>query len=585
MPSFYYIGPATTKEEALARLNEYHPYIAVDTETVSIEDRTCIGVGIATSATEAWYFPTYAGPKPYASPTTDFNILQAKLESASVKVFFNVNFDLTVLEESHNIHAEPYLDLSPAFQVQGMHNDLATLVGLLMGQTHTEIKDILPKGKNMLDLPQERTAFKCINDCLRTFQLFDMIKLPDWRKGNPIIWTDHIGIKHDVNLQMQDCYDVDMRLIPILRSMAKRGIKLRDDKLEEWLFKLSDQCRDYEKVYESYGVNIRSNQQVGQLLANRGHILPTTKGYKQLKVDEETLLNLPDSDHMVDILIGKGEEYDEDRMIGYRELDKLRTTYVFPLLTEERFYTHFRIDLATGRLASYDRNIQNIPPKIREIFAPDNNIWTWFDYSQIEMRVFAYRSKDPTMVGAYESGEDIHWITQQALFPGVPKTHKQTRTRSKTYNFAMVFNAEDITLARNTGLSITDAGVYKRRWLDRYNRAEYYMVEQGDFIEANGWCETEFGRRMVAPDYMRGIKHVRTCGINYPVQGTAADIVKRAMLLCSMWGLDFPVQVHDELLIDGDAYDFLEHDGSKMLSRIHPEILTPIEVEIGEYWS
>lgn len=584
MSSFYYVGPAESKEEALKRLAEYHPYIAVDTETVSLEDRTCIGVGIATSPTEAYYFPTYMGPKPYAPPTENMNELVAKLEHrGTFKDFFNVNFDLTVLEESHGISAEPYRDLSPAFQVQGMHNDLALLVGMLLGQNHTEIKDILPKGKNMLDLSVEKTAFKCINDCLRTFQLRDMIKLEQWCKGEPIIWTDVLGQKHDVNLRMQDCYDVDMRLIPILRKMAKRGIALRPDALEEWLFRVSDQCREYEKIFEGYGVNIRSNPQVGTLLANRGHVLPMTKTW-QLQVDEDAL-KACDPDPLIDIIIGKGEQYDPERMIGYREYDKLRTTYIFPLLTEDRFYTHFRIDLATGRLASYDRNVQNIPPQIREVFAPDSGIWTWFDYSQIEMRVFAYRSQDPTMVNAYKSGEDIHWITQQALFPGVPKEHKQTRTRSKTYNFAMVFDAVDFTLAKNTGLSVSEAGVFRRRWFNRYDRAESYMEAQGDFIIEHGWCETEFGRRMVAPDYIRGVKHVRTCGINYPVQGTAADIIKRAMLLCALWGLDFPVQVHDEVLVDGECYEFLVNDGSRLLSSIHPEIYTPIEVEKGTHWS
>src|SRR5688500_3314648 len=186
MSSFYYIGPANTKDEALERLREPHPYITVDTETVSLSDRTCIGVGIATSATEAWYFPTYKGKKPYAPPTENMADLIWALTRDNTKVYFNVNYDLGVLEDSHHIEAEPYLDLSPAFQVQGMHNDLAKLCGFLLGTTHEEISDILPKGKTMLDIPIEKTAQKCLNDVLDTFKLFDMIKLPEWCKGNPI---------------------------------------------------------------------------------------------------------------------------------------------------------------------------------------------------------------------------------------------------------------------------------------------------------------------------------------------------------------------------------------------------------------
>lgn len=593
MPGFYYWGPATNKEDALERLLGPHQYIAVDTETVNLEDRTCIGVGIATAPDEAYYFPTYRGPKKYINFTDCYAELVYTLERRDItKVFFNAPYDIGVLDDTHKIDTSPFDDLSVRVQVQGMHNDLARLVGTLMCIDHPEIKEILPKGKSMLDVDPQKTAWKCALDVMHTLALYYMMRCPEWSETTSLTWEDRIGQHYDVNPHMVECANIDIKLMPILRRMGKRGIALRPDKIEAQMFAICDQCRDYEKIFESYGVNIRSNQQVGMLLAERGNMLPFTKKY-QLQVDEEALKACDDI--LAKMLVGIGPDYDPDRMIGYRELDKLRTTYIFPCIAQDRFYTHFRVDLATGRLASYDRNLQNIPPKVREIFAPDTGMWTWLDYSQIELRIFAYQSKSKVMLEAYahkperpgfpstHPDADVHWLTQQTLFPGVPREHKSTRTKSKVFNFSNIFDATPETMARETELDIEAVSAYKDIWLDKYG-VRQYIIEAGNLAWERGWAETEFGRRMAIP-LDRGENHARKCGINYPDQGTAADIIKRAMLVCDAWSLDYPAQVHDELLFDGDVRDFLSNDGAVVLSHIHPDIYTPVELEHGIYWS
>lgn len=585
-----YSGPAETLDDVLLRLNSYHKYIAVDTETISIENRTAIGVGCAVSPTEAWYFHV---DSPYIG-----HILRKIADPSVHKVYFNAMFDLDVLDMM-KVTSYPFMDVGVACQVQGLYNDLAMNCGLLWGANHEEIKDILPKGKNMLSVPWPDVARKNLNDCMDTFRLFDMVKLPEWNKGKVVVWHDDFGKEYSVNLKMQDCYDVDLRLMPVLRKMSARGMKLRHDKLEEWMHKCRDICFDIEQMFEDVGVNVNSHKQLGMyLVTNHDIFLPFTKNSGKISaktgkvtpysyaVDQEALEPYKKTNFMV------------AKALEHSEWNKIWTTYIKKNQLRDRAFTKFRIDLATGRLASSDDNWQNVPPAVRDIIEADNGIWTWFDYSQIEMRVFAHRSKDPTMLKVFSDPlGDIHGTTHMALWPGTSIKDKTIRTRSKVFNFSMIFDAEAVTMAKETGLPVEVVAPYRRKWLDTYSTSEQYMKEQGDFIEYYGYAETEYGRRMRAPELIRGIKHVRTCGINWPIQGTAADIIKRSMLLCDSWGVDFPLQVHDEVLCDGDytfpmelptgdmGYGFLDTVHHKLLTNVSPSIFTPIEVDRNTVWS
>ncbi len=361
-----------------------------------------------------------------------------------------------------------------------------------------------------------------------------------------------------------DNYQTDITLIPILLKMSRRGIALRQEAIEWWYHKLSQEILFYRDICSDEGFDPSKNQQVGYVLASRGNVLPFTRNRKQLKTDKDTLLKLDDPLAQV--------------VLKFRSVNKLRGTYIIPSRGKSRFYTNFKLDLSTGRLASYDRNIQNIPSVVREIFAPDTGIWTRMDWNQIEMRIFAHLSQDPVMLKAYEDGEDIHWITQSTLWPGSDRNNKSIRVKAKTFNFAMIFNAKVYTLVKHTGLPEAICREYRNKWLGKYEGARRYMLKQ-EALQVD-YVETMFGQRLRLPSVEETSQgHVNTCKINYPTQGTAAGVIKRVMNYFDTLSFDQVIQVHDEILVDGDV------DPPEGLERIIPELYLPFTIYKSPVWT
>lgn len=612
MSEVAYIGPPVANEseafdKVLHRALETG-LLAVDTETVSLKVKDCIGIGIGTDQARL-----------YAATESDLlqPIMELLADTRVTKVYFNAMFDLGVEDQITEMWGwEPVdqfniADVSVMAQVQGLPHSLAELVLYVLHERIDEISDILPARKTMLDLEFATVAKKCLDDVKNTLELFQVMNGGWWldrsnlalghasqgqgsfspatigEKGHiggtvgpasgstgkgPRInaesaWSD---ARYDQNMlargnhwfpppvtgdqwwvvgapseyiattRMRECYQVDMQLIPLLRKMSARGMALRKEVVESWYQHHAKERLFYLDMFMDHGINPGSNQQVGYLLASRGTILPFTKSKKQYKVDDKTLR--------------KVEDPLAAAVLGYRKNDKLLGTYLRPCRDQDRFYYSFRQDLSTSRLASFDRNIQNIPTKIRDIFEADSGTFTVADASQIEMRFFAYLTQDPVMLEAYRTGKDIHAITQQALWPGSDPKDEEARTRAKTFNFAMIYFATAETLAENTGLPVSVCTVYREQWLALYHVAHAWMVRQAESAMEKGYAETEYGRRMKLPDIaIYPESHIEKCAINYPVQGTAAEIIKRAMLVCDGEGLDIIAQVHDEILIDGDV--------------------------------
>jgi len=567
------IGEPDSGEAALQLVEEtieQRGTLAVDTETVTVKDRTMIGVGVAVPGHQVY--------TPMDSPFVK-KVLGWIADSRYTKVYHNAMFDLGVLDyfgmdynlpqpDLHNI-----ADTALMAQVQGLPAGLQELAYKLLAKDILAISDILPKRKTMLDVDVEVTAAKCMEDVKTTLELYCRFGGPKWQEQDSHTWEPVIDYNfgvdfdyshpHTVSPKMKDCYKVDLNLMPILIRMGKRGIALRQDKVEEWYTRLSYECLELEQVCGKEGFNPASNQQVGYMLALRGTVLPLTKSHRQLKVDKEMLETVNDPLASV--------------VLQWREKSKLLTTYITPWRGQERAHTHYRLDLSTGRLASFDRNVQNIPPAVREIFSPDSLVWTDSDASQIEMRVFAYLSQDPTMLKAYRDGEDIHWITQKVLWPSSEQKDDSFRKPSKTFNFQMIFDASVKELARKARLPQSMCAAHRTSWLELYPGGRDWMEAQKEL--EGPWVESAFGRRMRLPTVPQFTQdHIRKCKINYPVQGTAADIIKRAMLLCDQTGYDMVAQVHDEILFDGVVVL------PDSLSRIHPDIYTPFETKYGPVW-
>lgn len=523
--------------------------MSVDTETISIKDSTCIGIGVQWSADESLYLQVLPKTDQYVE-----EVLRILGDNRRTKIYFNALFDLRSLwdlaydEGWDKPDATNIDDASLAAQIQGYpDHSLDVLSQKILGYKNPlSIKELLAeagRGKTMLDVPVEGSGNKCLNDVWATWHLWEYL------------------VDHFPNQRNEECYRVDIQLLPLILKMEKKGLGLRHNLLKEYYEKLRREVMTAESQCSAYGFSPGSGQQVGYVLASRGHILPFTKSKRQLQTDEEALENV--DDELVPIIL------------QYRKATKLLSTYVEPWMQGDRAYTHFRLDLATGRFASFDRNFQNIPPDMRNVFKPDKRKFTWMDFSQIELRVLAHISHDETMLDAYRTGKDLHALTANEA--GVE------RSQGKTTNFAMVFGASDKVISRNAKVPLDKVKILRQAWKNLYPGASTYMNRQmyghGDYVES------DFGRRMGLPVLNPEINtnprafesHVQKCAINWPIQSTAADIIKRAML--KLTDADLRVQVHDELVIDGE-FEFGEE-----LGHIHPELATPFEVKSDYSWS
>lgn len=592
MTKLAYYGPHDYNEEQVLNwLRTARPEIlTIDTETVSLKDRRMIGLGMALSSTEAVYFPTMSETSPY------LDLAWRLLAQDSLKLFFNALYDLYAIAEYKitgsptgptNIgdHKKPLVrDAGTAGQIQGLpRNSLQEQTGKYIGWEIDSISDILPKGKNMLDLATHTVAWKCIVDCLGTRHLWDVMGGERWWSADGHTWKYNRNptafydltepTSYYVTQAMKDCFRVDMRLIPLLMRMSHKGMLLRPDRLERWHEKLSQELLIYSDICEAEGFNPNSPQQVGYVLADRGSFLPFTKSGKQLATGEDVLSELSDPLARV--------------VLEYRSRSKLLGTYIKPWMQrlEEghtRAFTHFRMDLSTARLASYDDNQQNIPGKIHEVFQPDDGVWSAADASQIEYRVFAYECQDPVMLQAYKDDSDIHAFTQAALWPDTDLDDKEARRKPKIFNFAMVYGynkAVAKTLAKNTGLSVAACQEAIDLWENQYPVATAHLKAHAD--GPLDYVETLYGRRCKLPrvgEMGYTLQHIINCKHSWGPQAGAQEIIKRAMLMCA--DFDQRLQVHDEILCNGEV-EFPLDDMARICSEVH----TPFNVSIGPDWS
>lgn len=575
----HYLGTYNgSPDEIIDRL--LHPptsIIAVDVETVSLKDRTMLGFGVAINPKESYYIPVW----PERSEILEEVYSTLVCSTNFTKLGHNYNFDLGVFRQFavannllypdvFNIH-----DTGIMANVSALDPDLHHLSYKYSGTGLPlfTIQDLLEQARantgkrnvTMLDVDPELIATKCMNDVRTTYAMFE-------------------PLMNQLTPQTMDCYQVDRELVGVLKTTEQTGLGVNQDRVKQRKIELDDQIEMYEDWADDNGFSISSPAQVGMFLANMNVVLPTTKSGRQLDTSEETLRKFQHIPAVKSVL-------------EYRKLAKLKSTYVDPFEFASRAFTHFRLDLATGRLASASeectdhvcRNQQNVPPDLRDIFESDSGCFTWADMSQLEMRVFAYLSKDSTLLELYKTGESIHNDTFKIFYPDKPRYQEDGQDspyyrKAKTGNFAMIFDAQEGTISAQCEIPIPEAKRFKITWFGRHPEAKQYMDYQQS--KEDPYEETIFGRRMLIPqDYGRGKGHAKKTRINYPVQGSGADLNKRALL--KMWKSgylnkdNFRLQVHDEVVMDGRYKDEFPHE---LVTRIHPEIEVPWEVKEGPVW-
>jgi DNA polymerase-1 len=395
-------------------------------------------------------------------------------------------------------------------------------------------------------------------------------------------------------------YDVELPLADVLGEMERLGMPVDVSTLEEVGREIEGRIEELEaRIFEEVGhpFNIGSPKQLGEVLFEEMSIPPVRKIKTGYSTDAKVLQQLA-IEHPI-----------ADRIIAYRELAKLKGTYVDGLvkLVGEDGRIHGTLNqttTATGRLSSDSPNLQNIPirtemgTRIRDAFtASPGRKLVVADYSQIELRILAHMTGEPVLVGAFTTGEDVHTRTAAEVFDVRPESvTPELRRRAKMVNFGILYGISGFGLATRLGnVHPAEAERYIKRYLERYPKVTAFMERTLEEAEELGYVTTLFGRRRYVPELRNSNRNVRKLGeriaFNARVQGTAADIIKVAMVdlqprLRSL-GTDMLMQVHDELVFDVDEERVDEVAGlaaERMVAAygLHPPL--EVEVKVGERW-
>ena len=408
-------------------------------------------------------------------------------------------------------------------------------------------------------------------------------------------------LRHDVEESrlLKLYHEIDLPLVPVLARMEQAGVKIDRAVLSKMSSRLErDIDAKARKIYECCGseFNINSPKQLGDVLFNQLNLPRPVKYGKGRTISTA-----------VDVLESLAASHDAPRMVlEYRQLSKLKSTYVdaLPLLlssTSGRLHTTFaQTGTATGRLSSANPNLQNIPVRtelgreIRAAFtAEPGHVLLAADYSQIELRLLAHFSKDPLLVEAYRNGDDIHTLTASQVF-GVPPlmVTPDHRRQAKVVNFGIVYGLSAFGLSQNLGIEPGEAKHFINAYFDRYKGVRNFIDNTLEQARREGKVSTLHGRVRPIPDINSKNSNLRgfaeRTAVNTPLQGTAADLIKVAMIRIAAdlqrRGLEsrMTLQVHDELVFEVPESEI---DTMRTLVRDHMEkvhsLTVPLLVEIG----
>ena len=392
--------------------------------------------------------------------------------------------------------------------------------------------------------------------------------------------------------------NIEMPLVEILAKMQYNGMYLDKEELIQFGEELKKQIEILTKeIYELAGeeFNINSTQQLGNILFEKLKLTTSKKTKKGYSTDVDALEKIRQEHPII------------EKILEYRGLMKLNSTYVegmLPYVNEKtkRIHSYFHQTVtATGRISSTEPNLQNIPTRIelgkrlRKVFKPkDGYIFIDADYSQIELRVLAHISQDEHMLEAFRNNEDIHkQAASKVLNIPIEEVTKEQRSNAKAVNFGIVYGISDFGLAEQLGISRKQAKLYIEQYLEKYNGIDNFMKEIVEDAKEKGYVETLFHRRRYIPELKSNNYMVREFGkraaMNTPIQGTAADIMKIAMvnlnneLEKSNIDAKIILQVHDELILESKIQD--KEKAKEILKNCMEnaiELSVPLDVEVSE---
>ncbi len=567
---------------------------AFDTETTDLDamQAEIVGLSFAVEAGKAAYVPLthdYPGAPQQLDRGQVLQQMKPLLENEEIKkIGQNLKYDMKVLANhaialngiEHDTMLESYV-----LDSTSSRHDMDTLAMKHLGHKTIHFEDIAGKGKKQLkfnDIALEQASPYAAEDADITLRLHERL-WPALEKHEKLTFIYR---------------EIEMPLLPILARVERNGVRIDAGMLKRQSSELAQGIVDLERqAHKAAGqeFNLGSPAQLQDILFNKlglPVIKKTPKG--QPSTAEAVLQEL-------------APDYDLPRLIlEYRSMSKLRSTYTdkLPLMINPRtgrvHTSYHQAVAATGRLSSSDPNLQNIPVRskqgrrIRQAFIPDDGfLMVSADYSQVELRIMAHLSGDEGLLKAFSEGADIHKATASEVFaiPLDEVTIDQRRS-AKAINFGLIYGMSAFGLAQQLNIERSEAQEYIDLYFDRYPGVKIYMDETRKLAHEQGYVETVYGRRLYLPEINSGNgmrrQYAERTAINAPMQGTAADLIKMAMISVDKWirheapDVRMIMQVHDELVVE-----VLEKDVEAVSDLLRMEmeqaatLKVPLVVDIG----
>ncbi|SEI82318.1 DNA polymerase I [Allopseudospirillum japonicum] len=596
------LGTQDTKAiyQCIQELSDWHRYLeeiasapafVIDLETTSLDSKNAeiVGIALSTKQNEGVYIPlAHLEEKPQLACQQVLQDLRPYLESTEkVKIGQHLKYDIDVLE-NYGIRVEgPIEDTQLESYILNStltkHN-MDDLAATYLQRKTIRFEEIAGKGKKQLNFAQIPIE----------------IAFPYAAEDAEITWALHAYLYPLLKEQPQllEVYrTIELPLIPILASMQRKGVALDVQALQDQSQELAVRIQALEqKAYQLAGqeFNLSSPKQLGHILYE----------VLQVPVIKRTPKGQPSTAE--DILEQLSQEYPLPRLLlEHRSLTKLKNTYTekLPKLLDKntgRLHTHYHQAVtATGRLSSSDPNLQNIPirtaegRRIRQAFiAREGYCLVAADYSQIELRIMAHLSEDPGLLAAFNQQKDVHTATAAEVFAlPVDQVTTEQRRSAKAINFGLLYGMSAFGLARQLKIEREQAQTYIDTYFARYPQVAAYMQKIRAQAHEQGYVETLFGRRLYVPEIRQPSKRqaAERTAINAPMQGTAADLIKKAMIRVDAWLQAHPhldawmlMQVHDELV-----FEVREQDTKAVIEGIRTcmqgvaTLKVPLIVDVG----
>ena len=575
--------------------------IAFDTETDNLDymEANVVGISFAVEAGEAAYLPfshSYSGAPKQLDRDEILARLDPILNSKQAKVIgHNLKYDRSVLL-NHNIHLDgikhdTMLQSYVCNSVASRH-DLDTLCEKHLNHSNIHFEDVAGKGSKQITFDQvelDNAVDYAAEDADMVLQL------------HQVFWTE---LKQKDKKKQKELYtNIELPMLKVLSNMERNGVLVDAEQLAKQSNQFGERILEVEnEAFAQAGekFNLGSPKQIQEILFEK----------QGLPVIRKTPKGQPSTAE--DVLQELAMEYELPKLLlEHRTISKLKSTYTDKLPTlinnkTKRIHTSYHQAVAsTGRLSSSDPNLQNIPirteegRRIRQAFiAPDNHQILAADYSQIELRIMAHLSQDERLSDAFAKGEDIHRATAAEVFGiKLEKVESEQRRAAKAINFGLIYGMSAFGLARQLGISRTEAQQYVTLYFERYPGVKKYMDNIREQARDQGYVETLFGRRLYLPDInnknVQRRQYAERTAINAPMQGTAADIIKCAMIQIDNWlTQDKPqcrmiMQVHDELVFETNesiAKEVKQEVVQRMTGAAELSVPLVVDAALGSNW-